>query len=84
MEEKQWRILYRTAVLESDREKLQSSVKAAEDAMNEHVASLNGDIPWEERIEMGNALSALWALKRHWARSTILERRPDRDARRSK
>ncbi len=64
MDEKRWQILYRTTVLESDREKLQAYVKAAEDAINGRAVAVKGDIPWEERVAMGNALAALWVLKR--------------------
>jgi hypothetical protein len=80
MKEKQWRILYRTAVLESDREKLQAYVKAAEDAINGRAVTLRNNIPWEERVEMGNALSALWVLKREQERSTAVESMRQRDA----
>jgi hypothetical protein len=80
MKEKQWRILYRTAVLESDREKLQAYVKAAEDAINGRAVTLRNNIPWEERVEMGNALSALWVLKREQERSTVVESMRQRDA----
>jgi len=62
MDNKRWQILYRTTVLESDREKLQAYVKAAEDAINGRA--LSGNIPWEERVAMGNALTALSVLKR--------------------
>jgi hypothetical protein len=64
MPNKSWQILYRSTVLESDREKLQAYVQAAEDAINGRAASLHNNIPWEERVAMGNALSALSVLKR--------------------
>ncbi len=79
MEEKHWRILYRTAVLESDREKLQTYVKAAEDAINGRAVSLNDNIPWEERVEMGNALSALWVLRREQERKMVSASKRHRD-----
>jgi hypothetical protein len=59
MKDRHWRILYRTAVLESDREKLQAYVTTAENAINGRAVALNDNIPWEQRVEMGNALSAL-------------------------
>ena len=37
---------------------------AAEDAINGRAVALNGNIPWEKRVAMGNALSALCVLKR--------------------
>jgi hypothetical protein len=64
MDDKRWQMLYRTTVLESDREKLQADVKAVEDAINGRAVALRGIIPWEERVAMGNALAALWVLKR--------------------
>ena len=64
MDDKRWQVLYRNTVLESDRKKLQAYVKAAEDAINGRAVALNGNIPWEERVAMGNALTALWVLKR--------------------
>jgi hypothetical protein len=73
MDDKRWQILYRTTVLESDGEKLQAYVKAAEDAINGRAVALNGNIPWEERVAMGNALSALWVLKRERERCTVDE-----------
>jgi hypothetical protein len=73
MDDKRWQILYRTTVLEPDREKLQTCVKAAEDAINGRVVALNGNSPWEERVAMGNALSALWVLKRERERCTVAE-----------
>jgi hypothetical protein len=80
MEGKHWRILYRTAVLESDREKLQTYVQAAEDAINGRAVTLSNNIPWEERVEMGNELSALWVLKRARPRSVVVESEPGGDA----
>jgi hypothetical protein len=64
MDNKRWQILYRTTVLESDREKLQAYVKAGEDAINGRAVALNGNIPWEERVAMGNALTALSVSKK--------------------
>jgi hypothetical protein len=64
MGEKHGRKLYRTTVPVSEREKLQAYVKAAENAINECDAVLNGSIPWEERRAMGNALSVLRLLKK--------------------
>jgi hypothetical protein len=48
-------------------------VKAAEDAINGRAVALNGNIPWEERVAMGNALSALWVLKKERERCTVEE-----------
>jgi hypothetical protein len=45
MEEKHWRILYPTTHLESDQEKIEACVKAAEDAINGRAVVLNGNIP---------------------------------------
>jgi hypothetical protein len=59
MDDKRWQILYRTTILEPDREKLQAYVKAAEDAINGRAVAVRGDIPWEERVTMRNALAAL-------------------------
>jgi hypothetical protein len=64
MHDKRWQVLYRTTVLESEREKLKAYVIAAEDVINGRAVALDGKIPWEERVAMGNALSALWGLKR--------------------
>jgi hypothetical protein len=64
MDDKRWQILYRTTVLEPDREKLQACVNSAEDAINGRPVALQGDIPWEERVAMENALAALGVLKR--------------------
>ena len=64
MDNKRGQIRYRTTVLGSDREKLQAYVKAAEDAIDGRAVALSGNIPWEERVAMGNALTALAVLKR--------------------
>jgi len=57
------RELYRAALLELDPELLQARVKAAEDSIHAR-ASLNGDIPSDERLAMQDASSALNSLKR--------------------
>jgi hypothetical protein len=80
MDDNRWQILYRTTVLESDREKLQTCVKAAEDTINGRAVALNGNIPWEERVAMGNALSALWVLKRERGRRIVDESKHHRVA----
>jgi hypothetical protein len=59
MEEKQRGKLYQATVSVSEREKLQAYVKAAENPINGCDVVLNGSIPWEERVAMGNALSVL-------------------------
>jgi|BogFormECP03_OM2_1039629.scaffolds.fasta_scaffold21558_2 molecular chaperone DnaK (HSP70) len=63
MDEKVRRKLYRTIASASERKKLQAYVKAAENAINGGDPVLNGSIPWEERVAMGNALSVLKLLK---------------------
>lgn len=80
MDDNRWQTLYRTTVLESDREKLQTCVKAAEDAINGRAVALNGNIPWEKRVAMGNALSALWVLKRESGRRIVDESKHHRVA----
>jgi hypothetical protein len=56
--------LYQAIVSESEREKLQAYVKAAENAINGCDAALDGSIPWEERAAMGNALTVLKLLRK--------------------
>jgi len=80
MEDQRWQILYRTKVLESDREKLQAYVKAAEDAINGCAVALNDNIPCEEQAAMRNALSALLLLKRERDRRIVDESNHHRDA----
>jgi hypothetical protein len=57
-----WRELYRAALLELDLGKLGARVEAAEQAIRAR-ASLNGDIPSDERIAIQDATSALNVLK---------------------
>ena len=57
MEEKHRGKLYQATVSVCEREKLKAYVKAAENAINGCDALLNGSIPWEERVAMGNALT---------------------------
>ncbi|HXN27588.1 MAG TPA: hypothetical protein VN902_10725 [Candidatus Acidoferrales bacterium] len=64
MDDKRWQVLCRTTVLESEQEKLKAYVMAAEDVINGRAVALDRNIPWEERVAMGNALSALRGLKR--------------------
>ncbi len=64
MEEKHRGKLYQATISVSEREKLQAYVKAAENAINGCDAALNGSIPWEERVAMGNAVSVLKLLKK--------------------
>jgi hypothetical protein len=64
MDEKHRRKLDRTIIPVSEREKLEAYVKAAENAINGSDVVLNGSIPWEERVAMGNALSILKLLKK--------------------
>ena len=64
MDDRHGRKLFPTTVSVSEREKLQAYVKAAENAINGPDVVLNGCIPWEVRVAMGNALSVLKLLKR--------------------
>ena len=80
MDDKRWRVLYRTSVPESEQEKLKAYVMAAEDVINGRAVALGGNIPWEERVAMGNALSALWGLNRERARSTVVDSEHHEDA----
>jgi hypothetical protein len=64
MEEKHRGKLYQATISVSEREKLQAYVKAAQNAINGCDAALNGSIPWEERVAMGNAVSVLKLLKK--------------------
>jgi hypothetical protein len=64
MEEKHRGKLYQGTVSVSEREKLKAYVKAAENAINGCDAVLNGCIPWEERVAMGNALTVLKLLRK--------------------
>ena len=63
MEEKHRGKLYQATVSVSERERLKAYVKAAENAINGCDAVLNGSIPWEERVAMGNALTVLKLLR---------------------
>jgi len=80
MDDKRWQVLCRTTVLESEQEKLKAYVMAAEDVINGRAVALDGNIPWEERVAMGNALSAFWGLKRERARSTVVDSEHPHDA----
>jgi hypothetical protein len=64
MEEKHRGKLYQATVSVSERERLKAYVKAAENAINGCDAVLNGSIPWEERVAMGNALTVLKLLRK--------------------
>lgn len=72
MEEKRRRRLYQATISVSEREKLQAYVKAAENAINGCDAALNGSIPWEERVAMGNALSVLKLLRKSKSDADLL------------
>jgi hypothetical protein len=80
MDDKPWQVLCRTTVLESEQEKLKAYVMAAEDIINGRAVALDGNIPWEERVAMGKALSAFWGLKRARARSTVVDSEHHHDA----
>jgi hypothetical protein len=62
MVESEWRALYRAAILELDPKRLQTRVRAAEDAINARASSAR--VPLGERKEMDDALSTLRVLKR--------------------
>jgi hypothetical protein len=72
MDEKYGRKLYRTTVPISEREKLQAYVKAAENAINGCDIVLNGSIPWEERVAMGNAICVLKLMKKLKSNAELL------------
>jgi hypothetical protein len=72
MEEKHRGKLYQVTVSVSERKKLQAYVKAAENAINGCDAVLNGSIPWEERVAMGNALSVLKLLRKSKSNAELL------------
>ncbi len=72
MEEKHRGKVYQAIVSESERKKLQAYVKAAENAINGCDAVLNGSIPWEERVAMGNALSVLKLLRKSKSNAELL------------
>jgi hypothetical protein len=62
--EESWRALYMTAILETDPDKLAWCVQAVENAINERVASLDGQIKDEELRAIADARLGLGALKR--------------------
>jgi molecular chaperone DnaK (HSP70) len=72
MEEKHRGKLYQATVSVSERKKLQAYVKAAENAINGCDAVLNGSIPWEERVAMGNALTVLKLLRKIKSNAELL------------
>jgi hypothetical protein len=72
MEEKYRGKLYQATISVSEREKLKAYVKAAENAINGCDAVLNGSIPWEERVAMGNALSVLKLLRKSKSNAELL------------
>ena len=72
MEAKHRGKLYQATVSVSEREKLQAYVKAAENAINGCDAVLNGSIPWEARVAMGNALSVLKLLRKSKSNAELL------------
>jgi hypothetical protein len=57
MIESQWRALYKTALLELDREQIQARVQAAMDAI--HARASDSRVPRDERIAMEEALLTL-------------------------
>ena len=72
MEEKHRGKLHQAIVSVSERKKLQAYVKAAENAINGCDAVLNGSIPWEERVAMGNALTVLKLLRKSKSNAELL------------
>ena len=63
MNEYPWWEPYKSAVLETDRNKLKDRVIAAEQAIRERV-SLDGQVSSGERIAIQDAMSALQMLRR--------------------
>jgi BMFP domain-containing protein YqiC len=59
-----WRDLYAAAILEVDSKKLQECIEKAEHAIEQRSASLNGEIPSDERLAMQDALASLRVLRR--------------------
>ena len=62
MDSNDWRELYRAALLELDLDKLGERVKTADEAIRAR-ASLDGDVPSDERIAIQNAMAALNVLR---------------------
>ncbi|MGA7920487.1 MAG: hypothetical protein WCA38_12560 [Candidatus Acidiferrales bacterium] len=69
----QWLELYRNAVLEVNRTKLQERIKLAEDAINQRAATFNGEVSRDERMAMQDALAALRVLRREWEQNAVDE-----------
>jgi hypothetical protein len=64
MAERSWRKEYEAALLELDLDKLSGRVKAAENAIRSHAASLNGQASADELVEIEDALNNLSLLRR--------------------
>ena len=60
--QEQWWELYKAAVLETNWDKLEDRIKAAEEAIAKR-ASLNGEVSPDERVELEDTRSALLVLK---------------------
>lgn len=69
MTESERRDLYRFAVLETDRHKLQDRIKAAEDPIRVR-ASLNAEVASDERTSIKDAMAALLAMRRESLNTT--------------
>ena len=63
MDERDWRELYKAAVLEVDPDKLHERIQATERAIRVRRASRNGNIFQEELAAMESALSAMSVTK---------------------
>ena len=60
--QEQWWGLYKAAVLETNWDKLEDRIKAAEKAITKR-ASLDGAVSHDERVELEDARTALLVLK---------------------
>lgn len=63
--QEQWWELYRAAILETNWNKLEDRIKAAEDAIVKR-ASLNGEVSPDERVQLDDARNGLGVLKREY------------------
>jgi hypothetical protein len=65
-----WWNLYKDAILEMDRGQLADRIRAAEEAIRAR-ASLDSQVPSEERIEIQQAMAGLLILRRELAQSPV-------------
>ena len=63
-----WRMLYRAAMLESDEAVVREKIQTAESALRERLESLQSLVGWSERKEVEGALKFLNLLKDNLAR----------------